>query len=64
MEQWHIQGERLSQDDESSGVVRWKWQRLTPRGEVIEEAAKGFDDIARCLKDAHRHGYCAGADDQ
>ncbi len=61
MEQWHIKGERLHYDDESPGVVQWKWQRLNPRGEVVDEAAKGFEDIAHCLKDAHKHGYCANA---
>ncbi len=58
MEQWHIKGERLHAGDDSSGGVQWKWQRVSRRGEVIEEATKSFDDIARCLKDAQKHGYC------
>ena len=62
MEQWHIKGECLHPGDESPGVVQWKWQRLNPRGVVIDEARKSFDDIARCLKDAHKHGYCAQAE--
>jgi hypothetical protein len=57
MEQWHIRGVPVYRNDRSSGVVRWKWRRIGPRGEVIAEAKKSFGNIARCLNDAKKHGY-------
>jgi hypothetical protein len=45
---------------------RWKWQRLSALGKVIDQSAIGFWSYEECVADAENNGYvfelCATGD--
>lgn len=36
---------------------RWRWQRMSPDGEVLIAAANAFATMDECVEDARRRGY-------